>query len=452
MEINPKIFKAYDVRGVYRSELTDEAAYKIGQSFASFAKAPVIMVGYDTRVSSPALAEALIKGITDQGVNVVDIGYCSTSCLYFMLADSGLGGGIMITASHNSKEFNGFKPMLKDATPLTKEQLLELKEITLNRQLSSADIKGIITKKDYTDYYATALKNSIKEEIKPLKVVMDAGNGMAGLYIEKVFANTGLTVVPIFMELDGAFPNHETNPKLAENRVKLAEKIVSEKADLGFMFDGDADRLCILDRNGHLIEYSLVLAIISEYLVRNSIQKRVVVEVRTSRVVRDWVENVGGEVITTSAWTIPIKLKMKADSEVVFGGETSGHYMFRETHESDDGIFGALTFLQALSAKKESIDEIIKKFKEKYFVLEETNFEVEDKVQVAAILEKLRNKYSSEGAQILAIDGVSVIFPEWWFNIRESQSEPVIRLNMEATSQQLFEEKKAEVIGLIQNK
>lgn len=450
--INPAIFKAYDIRGVYPNELNEEAAYKIGQSFAEFSHAPEIMVGYDTRTSYPMLREAMIKGITDHGVDVVDIGLCSTSCFYYTLAESGLEGGIMITASHNSKEFNGFKPMLKDATPLTKEQILELKKIVMEKDLSIADAKGKIIEKDPTDDYVEMVRNSVKEKIKPLKVVMDAGNGMAGLYIEKVFSGLGFEVIPMFTELDGNFPNHETNPKLPENRAMLVEKIKEEKADLGFMFDGDADRVCILDRRGEYVDYGLVMALISEYLVKNSQKKKVIHEVRTSRVVRDWVEKAGGSIGITECWTIPIKLEMKGDPEVVFGGETSGHYMFRDTHESDDGIFGAMTFLQAISAKEEAIDEIIAKFKEKYFVLEERNFKMMNKEEADNIIAQLKKKYSLEGAKILEIDGLSVVYPDWWFNLRQSQSEPVIRLNMEANSSGLFEEKSMEIVGLIENK
>lgn len=449
--MNQKIFKAYDIRGIYPEELDENIAYKIGQSFADFSKASEIMIGYDTRISSPSLKEALIKGIIDQGKNVIDIGFCSTSCFYYTLAESGLEGGIMITASHNSKEFNGFKPMFEDATPLTKEQLLEFKKIVMENQFPVADVKGNITKKDPMDDYVKMVKKSIKEKIKPLKVVMDAGNGMAGLYIERVFSNIGIEVVPIFTQLDGNFPNHETNPKLPENRVKLVKKILLEKADLGFMFDGDADRVCVLDRKGNLVDYGLVMAVISEYLIKNSSKKKVIHEVRTSRIVRDWVEKAGGTVNVTECWTIPIKLEMKADPEVVFGGETTGHYMFRDTHESDDGIFGALTFLQAISVKEESIDEIINKFREKYFVLEEINFEMANMDEASNILEKLKAKYLTEGAQILEIDGLSVVYPQWWFNLRKSQSDPVIRLNMEAYSKELFEEKKAELIKIIAN-
>jgi phosphomannomutase len=450
MEINPKIFKAYDIRGVYPDELNDEIAYKISQGFVEFSKAPEIMVGYDTRVSYPGLRDAVIKGITDLGINVVDIGLCSTSCFYYTLAESGFEGGIMITASHNSKEFNGFKPMLKDATPLTKDQILELKKIVMEGQFSVSDAKGEVTKKDPTDDYVKMVRNSIKEKIKPLKVVMDAGNGMAGMYIEKVFSDIGLEVILTFTELDGDFPNHETNPKIPENRARLVEKILEEKADLGFMFDGDADRVCILDRNGNLVDYSLVMAIIAEYLVKNSSRKKVVYEVRTSKMVREWVEKAGGSVKITECWTIPIKLVMKSDPEVILGAETSGHFMFRETHESDDGIFSALAFLQAISARKESVDDIIKKFKEEYFIMDETNFEMADMEEADKIIEKLKDKYAAEGEQIVEIDGLTVNAPDWSFNLRKSQSDPVIRLNFEANSKSVFEEKKAEIIGMIE--
>lgn len=452
MQINPEIFKAYDIRGVYPGEITEDAAYKIGQAFASYAKVKSIVMGRDTRLSSPSLTAAVIKGITSQGVDVVDIGLCSTSCFYFTVGESGMDGGIMTTASHAPKEINGFKMVFKGNTSLTKEQIVELKKIVLEDELPAVESAGKVIKKDPADAYVQAVRSSIKEKIIPLKIVMDPGNGTAGLYIEKIFAGTGLQIVPIFFEPDGNFPNHETNPKLPENRTKIIEKIIAEKADLGFMFDGDADRMYVFDRSGEVIDPSLVLAIIGEYMVKNSTHKKVVIEVRTSEIVRDWVEKAGGKIIVSSCWTIPIKLEMKADPEIVFGGETSGHYIFPELHETDDGIFGALTFLQAISAKNESIDEIIQNFKKEYFVLEEINFEMVDIDEADKILEKLKNKYAAEGAQILEIDGLSVIFSDWWFNLRKSQAEPVIRLNLEANSKELFEEKKAEVISMIKKK
>ncbi|MFA4817908.1 MAG: phosphomannomutase/phosphoglucomutase [Parcubacteria group bacterium] len=451
MEINPKIFKAYDIRGVYPEEITEDAAYKIGQAFASYAKVKSIVVGRDTRLSSPSLMDAVIKGITSQGVDVEDIGLCSTSCFYFTVGDNQeFDSGIMVTASHAPKLINGFKMVFRGNLSLTKEQILEFKDIVLKEDFQEREHEGQVIKKDPTEKYVQTIRRFIKDKILPLKVVMDPGNGTAGLYIEKVFAGIGLQIIPIFFEPDGNFPNHETNPKLPENRTKIIEKIIKEKADLGFMFDGDADRMYVLDRSGEVVDPSLILAIIGEYMVKNSTKKKVVIEVRTSKIVRDWVEKAGGKIIVSSCWTIPIKLEMKADSEIVFGGETSGHYIFPELHETDDGIFGALTFLQAISVKEKTIDEIIQKFKEEYFVLEERNFEMPDMDEADKILEKLKNKYSSEGAQILGIDGLSVVFPDWWFNIRKSQAEPVIRLNLEANSKELFEEKKAEVIASLE--
>lgn len=449
MPVNPKIFKKYDLRGAYPEELNDEMAYEIGRGFAVYAKSNTLMVGYDARVHSPALKDAVIRGITDQGVNVVNIGLCSTPCFYFTLAESGLGGGIMVTASHAPKQFNGFKPMFKDAVPLTKEQVLEFKETTMQPRPSTATEKGKVSIMNPLESYVAAVRKSIKEKIKPLKVIMDSGNGTAGLYIDKVFANTNLSVISMFPEPDGNFPNHETNPKIPENRVKLQEKIRTEKADLGFMFDGDADRLYIFDRNGNVIDPSLIMAIISEYLIKNSSNKKVTIEVRTSRVLYDWVKRAGGNVKVSSCWTIPIKLAMKADPEVVFGGETSGHYVFPAMHVVDDAIFGALTFLQAISIKNETIDDIIANFKKEYFVLDEQNFKVETMPEAAQVLGKLKGKYSSAGAQILEIDGLSVVYPNWWFNLRKSETEPYIRLNLEANSQALFDEKRTEVTNLI---
>lgn len=451
MQIDTKIFKAYDIRGDYPDELNEDAAYRIGRAFAHYAKAKSLIVGRDTRLSSPALTEALIRGITDQGVDVIDIGLCSTPCFYFTVGDSGAGGGIMTTASHSPKKINGFKLVFKGNVSLTHEQIIELKKIILENQLPMVAEKGKITRQNPTDVYVLAIKNSLKETIKPLKVVMDPGNGTAGLYLDEIFKDTALSIVPIFYEPDGNFPNHETNPKLPENRIKLKEKILEEKADLGFMFDGDADRMYVLDRRGEVIDPSLVMAVISEYMLKSSSKKKVVIEVTTSDIVRKWVNKAGGQIIVSSRWTIPIKLKMKADPEIVFGGETSGHYIFPDLYATDDGIMAALTFLQALSAKGKAIDEITKEFKEKYFVLEETNFEMIDMGTADKILEKLKEKYSAAGAEILEIDGLSVVFPEWWFNLRKSQAEPVIRLNLEANSKELFAEKKDELLKLIEN-
>ncbi|KKT76726.1 MAG: Phosphomannomutase [Parcubacteria group bacterium GW2011_GWF2_44_7] len=448
--INSSIFKAYDIRGIYSEELNEDTAYKIGQAFASYVKKSPIIVGGDSRLSSPSLKEAVIRGLNNQGIDVIDIGLCSTSCFYFTVGDLESGGGMIVTASHASKEFNGFKIVFSKNVALSKKQILDLKKMVFEDKFDSSSVRGQVIKKDSADNYIKAIRNTIKEEIKPLKIVMDPGNGMAGLYIEKVFANLGIEIIPLYFEPDGNFPNHEANPKIPENRKKLEEKIINEKADLGFMFDGDADRLYVLNREGKVIDPSLVIALISEYRILNSPRKKIITEVRASKVVRDWVERAGGNLEVIECWTIPMKLKMQSEPEIIFAGETSGHYIFPELHESDDGIMGALTFLQAISAKRESIDEINEEFEKNYFVLEETNFKMIKMEEGDKIIDKLKNKYRSEGAEISEIDGASVIFLDWWFNLRKSQSDPVIRLNLEASSKELFKEKKAEVIRLIE--
>lgn len=447
--MNSDIFHAYDIRGIYPQELNEEAAYKIAQALVQYTKAKQVLVGRDIRISSEGLSNSIIKGINSQGAEVVDIGLCSTPCFYFAVASSGIDAGIMITASHASKEFNGFKPVFKGATPLSKEQMAEFKNIVLNGEFPVLSKEEKIIKKDFTQKYIGSIRKFIKNEFKPLKIVTDASNGMAGLYIEKVFAGTNLDIIPIFNEPNSNFPNHEANPKISVNRQKLTEKIISEKADLGFMFDGDADRVYALDGEGMVIDPSLVSALISRYLINVSQKKKVLVEVRTSRVVNDFIEKIGGGVEVSPCWTIPIKLKMRENSEFIFGSETSGHYVFADFHWTDDGILGMLNFLQAISVEEKMIDEIIDDFRKRYFIIEETNFRVENSQQAKEILAVLENKYKEQGGKILKIDGLSVQFPDWWFNLRASETEPLIRLNLEAKTKELMEAKKEELTKFI---
>lgn len=449
--MNPNIFHAYDIRGIYPQELNEETAYKMAQAFAQYTKAKQILVGRDIRISSESLSNSTIKGINSQGVEVVDMELCSTPCFYFAVASSGIDAGIMITASHASKEFNGFKPVFKGAVPLSKEQITEFKNIVLNREFPVLSKEEKIIKKDFTQEYISSIRKFIKNEFKPLKIITDASNGMAGLYIEKVFAGTNLNVVPIFNEPDGNFPNHEANPKIPANRQKLTEKIISEKADLGFMFDGDADRVYALDREGRVIDPSLVSALISRYLINISQKKKVLIEVRTSRVVNNFIEKIGGKTEVSPCWTIPIKLKMKGDSEFIFGSETSGHYVFADFYWIDDGVLGMLNFLQAISVEEETIDKIINNFRKRYFIIEETNFKVKNGQQSKEILAVLENKYKEQGGKILKIDGLSVQFPDWWFNLRVSETEPLIRINLEAKTKELMEGKIGELTNLIKS-
>ncbi len=466
MEINPNIFRAYDIRGKYPDEINEITVYKIGQAFAKYTKAKKILVGRDARLSSKSLSASLIKGINSQEVSVLDIGLCSEPVFYSAVAESDVDGGLMSTASHLGKGFNGLKPVFRKAVPLAREEVAELKNLVINSEFevisnTRAAAKGVkedlsslteekIIKQDFTQTYINEIRKFIKTKFKPFKIVIDASNGMAGLYVEKVFAGTDLKIVPIFVEIDGNFPNHDPDPKILVNRQKLIDKIIAEKADLGIMLDGDADRVYFLDRQGEVIDPSLVSALIAQYLIEQSRKKKVLVEVRTSWAVKDFVEKIGGKVEVSLCWTIPIKLKMRQDHEIIFGSETSGHYVFADFYWTDDGILAALNFLQAISAKKEeSIDEILSDFRGKYFIIEETNFEIENPGQASEVLKILEQNYKKQGAKIIKIDGLTVQFPNWWFNLRPSETEPLIRLNLEAKTKELMEEKKKEVSSLI---
>jgi phosphomannomutase len=448
---NPNIFRSFDIRGKYPEEVNEEAFYKIGQVLTDYLKAKKFLVAQDIRFSSPPLKESLLKGIFSQGAEVIDIGYSSTPCFYFATTIFKVKGGLIVTASHLPKEFNGLKIVLAGNIPLKKEDLLNLKEKFFNQEYQTLFSKEKIIKADPTPFYISALKTFIKKPFLPLKIVLDLGNGMAGFYVDKIFPLTNLEIIYLFKEPEGGFPNRGPDPKNPLNRQKIIEEILKEKADLGIMFDSDVDRVYFLDRQGQVIDPNLVSALISQYLVRHSKRKKVLVDVRTSKVVRDFVEKERGRVEVSPAWTQPMKLRMIQDPEIVFSSETSGHYIFADFQRIDDGILAALIFLQALSENSQSLDEIIADFKKNYFIIEETNFGFQDLSRAKEVLEICQKKYEKEGGKIIKIDGLTVQFKDWWFNLRLSQSENFLRLNLEADRKELMEEKKEELSLLIRD-
>lgn len=454
--MHPSIFKAYDIRGEYPNQLNEKDAFRIGQIFADYAKKQdsngkpkKMVVGRDIRLSSESISKELINGITSTGMNVIDIGLASSphfnySSAYFNLP------AMVVTASHMEKHFNGFKLAFSGNVTLTKEQLLEIKEIVLSdKEIEISETKGIVEEINILDNYIKEVRQFIKFPFKKLKIVMDAGNCMAGLSLEKVFEDTELEIVSLYTELDGNFPNHETNPKIEENQKDLKKKIFEEKADLGFMFDGDADRFYAFDRNGEVIAPSFVSALIGRYMVRNYSGNKTIIEVRTSNVVKDLVESIGGEVLIVKPWYVMIKLALDKNPDAVFGSETSGHYLFRDFYKIDDGILAALTFLQAISVEEKDIDTILDELRKKYFVIEETNFNFESIEKQQEKLVEMEEYYKNKNEKIEKIDGLSVFFSDWHFNLRSSETEPVLRLNMEANSQELMEEKTKELSNII---
>ena len=457
-KIDESIFKAYDIRGIYPVQMNEEAAFRIGQVFAEYAKEndsigniKKIAVGRDTRLSSTSLSNALIEGIISTGVNVIDIGLASSPHFNYSSAHFNVPA-MVVTASHMEKKFNGFKLAFSGNITLTKEQLIEIKEIVIGeKEVEVSEKRGKVEKISILDEYIKEIKGFIKKPFKKMKVVMDAGNSMAGLSIEKVFGNTELELVPLYIDLDGNFPNHETNPKIEKNQIDLKKKIREEKADLGFMFDGDADRFYAFDRNGNVISPSFISALVGRYLIRNYSGNKTIIEVRTSDVVKDLIEDVGGEVLVVKPWYVMIKIALSENTDAVFGSETSGHYLFRDFYKIDDGVLTALVFLQAISSEEKSIDEILDELRKKYFVIEEINFEFDDKDKQQEKLIELEKYYKNKGGRIEKIDGLSVLFDDWHFNIRVSETEPVLRLNLEAKSEKLMKEKTEEVSALVNN-
>lgn len=454
--MQPSIFKAYDIRGEYPDQLNEKDTFRIGQVFADYVKRcnpngipEKIVAGRDIRLSSESIFKALIDGITSVGINVIDIGLASSPHFNYSSAHFNLPA-MIVTASHMEKHFNGFKFAFSGNITLTKEQLLEIKEIVLSdKKMEVSKTKGRVEEVNILDDYVKEVRQFIKFPFKKLKIVMDAGNAMAGLSIEKVFENTELEVVPLYTELDGNFPNHETNPKIEENQQDLKKKIVEEKADLGFMFDGDADRFYAFDRAGEVIAPSYISALIGKYMIRNYSGDKVIIEVRTSDVVKDLVKKAGGEVLVVKPWYVMIKLALVENPDAPFGSETSGHYLFRDFYKIDDGILTALVFSQAISVEEKNIDEILSELRKKYFIIEETNFEFADKKKQEDKLVEMEEYYKNKDGKIEKIDGLSVFFPDWHFNLRASETEPVLRLNMEANSKELMEEKTKELSDII---
>src|SRR3989344_2632877 len=460
MKVDPSIFKTYDVRGVYGPQINERTLKKIAKAFLKVFNPFSVVVGYDARVSSKPLAKVFIKVLLDNGVTVTNIGLCSTPQLYYASAKLNIPIGIMITASHATKEFTGLK-FIELGFPPDPKLLEELKYTVVEDKIEvglTNKILGEYREKSISEDYVKELRNFDTLKFKPLNVVVDCGNSVNGPIARQVFDNMGLaTVTYLFENVDGNFPNHETNPKVEANRKLLAEKIKETQSDLGIMWDGDADRVYFLDNKGEVIAPAFVAALIGEYLVKNTsslknpdlAEPKVHVEVRTAKVVEDLVTRIGGKVIVGKAWHTEIKYAMQKDSSIIFGSETSGHYVFKNFYEIDDGMLAALMFLQAVSNYDEPLEKVLANLKSKYYIIEEVNFKVTRDVQ--EILKDLSNKYLDAQNQHW-LDGLTVIYSDWRFNLRSSKTEPVIRLNLSATSESLKNEKLEEIATLIKGR
>jgi phosphomannomutase len=449
MNLDPGIFKAYDVRGVYPGEVNEEAARAIGSAFVAYLGAKRIAVGRDMRLSSPALAAAFIDGATSQGADVVDYGMISTDMLYFAVARDGHEGGVQITASHNPKQYNGMKMVRREAFPLSGDAgLAEIRQmIDDNAVPPAASRRGQVTTTDVLDAYVDHVMAFIDPAvIAPFNVVLDAGSGMGGLVAPKLFERLPCRTTRLCFEIDGNFPNHEANPLIEENRRDSVDRVVAEKADVGIAWDGDADRCFFIDGTGAFVSGDFITALLAEAFLLKHPGSTIIYDLRASYAVRDTVARYGATALMNRVGHAFFKRRMR-ETNAIFGGEVTGHYYFRDNFYADNGFIPALLMLELMSKKGQSLHDLLKPLADRYFISGEINTKLRSMDLVPAKLVAIAAQYA-DGHQY-ELDGISVEYPDWHFNVRPSNTEPLLRLNLEATTQALMETKRDEVLALI---
>lgn len=441
------IFKAYDIRGSYPDELDEEMAGKIGAAFAILLKARSIVVGRDMRLSALALAKAFIEGAISSGTSVVDIGMTSTPMLYYAIIEGKFEGGGMVTASHLPGGMNGFKLCREKAIPLSGDHgLPALERLVMEKQPGKRHptSKGSYKELDILDKYVDKL-NTFVHNPRPLKIAVDAGNGMAGPEVSALFKRFPIwTVIPMYMEPDGRFPHHIANPLLPSATRELQAVVVKEKADIGVAFDGDADRCGFIDEKGERIPEDLVTALIAEFLLTKEPGTTILHDLRSSRIVRETITRLGGRAVRCRVGHAFIKEQMREEN-ALFAGELSGHYYYRDMGFTDNAIFTMIQMLNFLSLKRIPLSLVIGTLK-KYYSTGEINMKVDDKGSVFAALEA-----QYKDARNDHLDGLTIEYKAWWFNLRASNTEPVMRLNLEANIESTMEERKAEVLRIMRN-
>lgn len=443
--INPAIFKAYDIRGVYPEEINEDAAYLIGRAYVKYLEAKVVVVGRDMRVSSPSLFEALSRGITDQGADVIDIGMVATPMLSFFVMNGNYPAGIMISASHNPGKYNAFK-LIKNNGPCSfqlygEKGINDIRDLVMAGDFQEAEEKGKITKADAAeDYHQFMLEKS--GDIRGLKVVVDYGNGVGSLSSDFVLSSLPIETISLFKDPDGNFPNHEPNPHEVENLKTLQEKVISEKASLGIFFDGDADRSLIVDESGQIIFPDVVLGVLAKDELMKNPGKKVFYDLRFTKCVAEEVKKDGGAPEMMRVGNPFYKEALLADDGLL-AGEFSGHIMFKEFWAIDDGLFSALKFMSIMSREGKKASELAEPFK-RCFQTEEINMQVEDADKT---FEQVKAKYAD--GKLVTIDGLLISYDDWWLSLRKSNTEPLVRLRLEADTKELMEKKKEEVLSVI---
>jgi phosphomannomutase len=440
-----RIFKAYDVRGVVPDELDANIARRIGAAFAEWTNLPAILLGRDSRISSPELAAAITEGATSVGVNVVDLGLASTDLVYFASGSLDLPA-VMLTASHNPKNYNGLKFCMPGARPVGEDSgLREIRAIVERGDLSPATTKGTVSQRDLLEPYTEHVLSFVDiPAMRPMTVAVDTANGMGGLVVPAVMARLPVTLHHLYAELDGTFPNHPADPLDPENQKDLKAAVLEHHADVGLAFDGDADRVFLVDEKAEDVSGSLLTALVARAMLRQEPGAKIVHNLICSWIVPESIRAEGGEPIRTRVGHSFIKQVM-AETGAIFGGEHSGHYYFRNNYRADSGLIAAVVAMGELSSAGEPLSDVLAPFR-KYFDSGEINSRVDDpKAKVEQIAAAL-----ADGRQD-RLDGLTVEYPDWWFNVRPSNTEPLLRLNVEATTAELLARKTAMMLDLIRS-
>jgi phosphomannomutase len=456
MPVSEKIFKAYDVRGLYGDDIDEETAEQLGRAFVRVladlsGKATGdlrVGLGRDMRLTAPELSERYKQGMTSEGAHVLDAGQVGTEMLYFLVGSRGLDGGLMCTASHNPKAYTGAKLVREGAIALSGDEGIQDMRRMIEEGLGdAAGGSGSGSSEDvdvYSEFQEAAMRFIDPEKVKPLKVVVDGGNGMAGPMVGPLLERLPLDLVTTYFEPDGEFPDHEPNPMLEENRRFIMDKVRESGADLGIAWDGDADRCFFIDDTGRFVDGDFLTAIFAEHLLAKKPGSAILYDVRASRAVPDIVAAAGGTAHANRVGHAFFKTRMR-DEGAIFGGEVSGHYYFHDFYNADSGTVPALLMLEKLSVEGKKLSELLEPLRSKYFISGEINSEVADG---EAKMRELEERYSD--AEISHLDGVSIDYPDWHFNVRPSNTEPLLRLTLESlVSEEDMERRRDEVLGII---
>jgi phosphomannomutase len=451
------IFKAYDVRGIYGEEMDAETAFILGRAFARLigelrgkqTEDLGIGLGRDMRLTAPEMAGRFAEGVMEEGCHVLDAGEIPTEALYFLVGSRSLDGGAMVTASHNPKPYTGVKLVREGALPLSGDagiqELREMIEKGLpDKGPGAGTIEVVSVLKEFQEGALAMIRQG--EKVKPMKLVVDGGNGMAGPMMRPLLKHLSMDTVELYFEPDGNFPDHEPNPLLEENRKLISETVKKEKADLGIAWDGDADRCFFIDSEGTFVDGDFLTALLAESLLQKKGGGHILYDVRASRAVPDTVEAAGGTSELNRVGHAFFKARMR-ETDAIFGGEVSGHYYFKDFFCADSGTIPALLILELLCEKDTTMAELMKEFRSRYFISGEINSEVDDQ---EGKMEEIAERYSD--GEITRLDGISVDYDDWHFNVRPSNTEPLLRLNLESlVSPEDMEKKRDDVLALIRS-